>query len=67
MKLAEIMRQWRMARSLHEAGFDVRSIAKEIGIGHTVLYRFESGEQVSADNLRKILAYILGDLKDESK
>lgn len=45
----------------HHAGISTRALALDIGIGYATLNRFENGEEISGDNLKKIIQWLLAD------
>ena len=55
MILGSAIRAWRKEQRL-----GLRPVAKEIGILHTTLGRFETGEDVDGRSLAKILIWALG-------
>ncbi len=56
--IAHVIRLYRL-----EHRIPVRTLAKKMGIGFTVLYRFENGHPVDSDNWLKILRWLLADYK----
>ncbi len=42
-----------------ERGVSVRKLAKEIGVDFTTLHRFRHGENISDENLSRILIWLL--------
>lgn len=52
--LPEAVRMWRSIENV-----TLRDLAKEIGITHTVLHRFETNKEINAENFRKILRWML--------
>lgn len=58
MRIGELIRKWRLMSEI-----DLRSLAKEIGIGHSTLYRIERGEKCDSRALSKVLAWLLAEVK----
>lgn len=56
MRLGTVLRKWRLMSEL-----DLRSAAMEIGIDHATLMRVEQGRMPSAETLRSILFFLLGE------
>ena len=56
MRLGEVLRKWR-----HMSELDIRAAAKEIGIDPTTLHRIEQGRMPSAESLRTIIIWLIGD------
>jgi transcriptional regulator with XRE-family HTH domain len=56
MKLCNVLAGYR-----RNAGLSVRALALEIGINHSALNRFENGEEISSENLKTIIKWLLSD------
>ena len=55
MILGSAIRAWRGKQRL-----GLRDVAREIGVSHGTLSRFENGENVDGETLAKILIWALG-------
>jgi len=55
MRLGNVLRKWR-----HMSELDIRAAAKEIGIDPTTLHRIEQGRMPSAESLRTIIIWLIG-------
>lgn len=53
MRLGNVIADYRWANRI-----GVRDLAKEIGVSHPTLNRFERGENCDADTLTKIIAWL---------
>jgi transcriptional regulator with XRE-family HTH domain len=54
MLIAKMLRTWRESQKL-----SVRQMAKVIGVGHTVLWRFENGQDINSAQWVKIIRHVL--------
>ena len=52
--LARVLRQWQWAEHLTD-----RQAAKKLGMSLTGYFRMKHGKEVSAENLRKVLKWLL--------
>lgn len=59
MKLGEVLRKWRLMSEM-----DVRTAADMMGLDHATLWRVEQGKPPSAETLRSILVWIMGNSKN---
>lgn len=62
MRLAEIMRKWRIVSEI-----SLRELAKETGINHSTMNRFERGLPLDSQNLVKILTFVLSEQRNGAK
>ncbi len=46
-----------------EHGISLRRLSARMGVGFTVLSRFENGQSIDGENWLKILRWLLGDYK----
>jgi len=53
MKIGKILRDWRTSNQV-----GIRTIAKEIGVGHATLSRIERGKPVDGQTLMKLIRYL---------
>ena len=54
MKLGELIKEYRYATRT-----GIRDLAREIGVSHSTLSRFERGYSIDSDTLKKILLWVL--------
>lgn len=59
MRLCQMLDYW-----MREKGTTVRSLAKEIGVDHTVLHRFRHGEDCNSKTLARIISWALQTLQE---
>jgi transcriptional regulator with XRE-family HTH domain len=62
MRLGLVLHKWRI-----NAEQSQRQLAKEIGVSHSTLCRFEAGENVDAQTLAAILLWLFqdGEMKEQ--
>ena len=60
MRIGPVLRGWRMHREI-----SLRNLAKEIGISASTLSRLETGENVDAQSLSKILIFLISNETQE--
>lgn len=58
MKLAQILKTWRICSSLNETGYGIRDISKQIGISTASLSRLENGKEISGKSMFKIMLWL---------
>lgn len=54
MRLGQIIKKWRIVNEL-----DLRSVAREIGIGAATLMRLEQGHVPDGNTLAKVLGWLM--------
>jgi hypothetical protein len=52
--LGKVLKDWRWANK-----FTTRQAASMVGISHTALFRLEHGKEISSDNLRQVIRWLL--------
>lgn len=56
MRLGEILRKWRLMMEIEQ-----KVVARDIGISESTLCRIEKGQGCDANNLGKVLRWLLKD------
>lgn len=54
MKLQKLMAAYRLQNKI-----SIRKLAREIGVDHAALFRFEKGQRAMSNELAKLLVWVL--------
>ena len=56
MRIGNVLKKWRVMSEL-----DLRQGAKVLGLGHSTLFRIESGKVPDGETLIKLMAWLFGE------
>ena len=66
MKIGEIIKSWRAYKSIEYKKYDIRTIAKEIGVTQATLSRLENGANVDGQSMVKLMIWLFEQKETES-